>query len=105
MYVNISEFRTKFKNRNPATCGNDWVNEHFIGTQFNSHSGFFWLFHGAKGEIANFLRANFQMAEDEQAVYEFIQNAADCDSTQFWLFFDDKYFLAINNGHPFTAWN
>lgn len=42
------------------------------------------------------------MAEDEQAVYEFIQNAADCDSTRFWLYFNDQYFLAINNGFSFT---
>jgi hypothetical protein len=102
-HVDISAFRTNFKSRNRSTSGNDWVNENFIGTQFDNYSGFFWLFHGAKGEIANFLRANFQMAEDEQAVYEFIQNAADCESTQFWLFFDDQYFLAINNGHPFTS--
>jgi hypothetical protein len=97
----VRAFRTKYRNKKPVFRDSTSVNEHYIGTQHGDLSGFFLLFHGAKEEIENFLRANFQMAEDGQAIFEFIQNAADCGSSKFWLFFDDQYFLAINNGAPF----
>ena len=42
-----------------------------------------------------------KIAEDGQAIYEFIQNAVDCDSRHFWIFYNDDYFLAVNNGEPF----
>ena len=42
------------------------------------------------------------MAEDGQAIYEFVQNAADSDSSHFYMFFDENYFMAINNGDIFT---
>jgi hypothetical protein len=101
-HVDISAFRTRYKNKKPVYRNNPAADEHFIGSQHGDTSGFFLLFHGDKEVVENFLRSNFQMAEDAQAVYEFIQNAADCHSTRFWLYFDDHYFLAINNGNAFT---
>jgi len=101
-HVDIPAFRTRYKNRKSVFRNNPDADEHFIGSQHGDTSGFFLLFHGDKGAIEDFLRSNFQMAEDAQAVYEFIQNAADCQSTRFWLYFDDHYFLAINNGKAFT---
>lgn len=97
----VRAFRSKYRNKKPVFRDSTSVNEHFIGTQHGELSGFFLLFHGDKEEIENFLRANFQMAEDGQAVFEFIQNAADCGSSKFWLFFNDQYFLAVNNGKTF----
>jgi hypothetical protein len=101
-HVAIPAFRTRYKNQKPVYRNNPAADEHFIGSQHGDTSGFFLLFHGDKEAIEDFLRSNFQMAEDAQAVYEFIQNAADCQSTRFWLYFDDHYFLAINNGKAFT---
>lgn len=41
------------------------------------------------------------MAQDSQAIYEFVQNAVDCDSTAYFMFYEDNHFIAINNGKPF----
>ena len=101
-HVDIQAFRTHYKNRKPVYRNNPAADEHFIGSQHGDTSGFFLLFHGDKQVVGDFLRSNFQMAEDAQAVYEFIQNAADCHSTRFWIYFDDHYFMAINNGEAFT---
>ena len=43
-----------------------------------------------------------KIAEDGQAIYEFLQNAADCNSTLFYMFYNEKYFLAVNNGDVFN---
>ena len=64
--------------------------------------GFFDLYHGDKGNIEGFLSGNLKIAEDGQAIYEFMQNAADCDSAAFYMFYNDEYFLAVNNGKAFT---
>lgn len=63
--------------------------------------GFFKMYHGIKEDIASYLPSILQIAEDGQAIYEFLQNAVDCDSTHFYIFYNDNYFLAINNGRPF----
>ena len=42
------------------------------------------------------------IAEDNQAVYEFLQNAVDCGSTHFYAFYNNDYFLAVNNGSKFS---
>lgn len=77
----------------------------FIGSYHGSPAkgikGFFKIFHGIKENIPGYLQPILKIAEDGQAVYEFIQNAVDCDSTQFWIFYNDEYFLAINNGDSF----
>jgi hypothetical protein len=74
----------------------------FNGDLSAGEKGFFNLFHGIKPDIPNYLRGILKIAEDGQAVYEFIQNAVDCDSHNFWLYMTEDYFLAINNGIPFT---
>ncbi len=43
------------------------------------------------------------IAEDNQAVYEFLQNAVDCKATHFYAFYNDDYFLAVNNGAKFSV--
>ena len=67
----------------------------------NMVKGFFELFHGMKDDIEKFLPSLLDIAEDNQAIYEFLQNAVDCDATHFWAFYDDQYFLAVNNGLKF----
>lgn len=76
-------------------CVHDLPNGGFV-------KGFFDMYHGDKKDIEGFLSGNLKIAEDDQAIYEFLQNAADCDSTAFYMFYNDKYFLAVNNGKPFT---
>ena len=43
-----------------------------------------------------------QNAQDEQAIYEFLQNAADCQSTECAVIYDEDYFMVLNNGAPFS---
>jgi hypothetical protein len=77
----------------------------FIGSYHGSPAkgvkGFFKIYHGIKEDISSYLQSILKIAEDGQAVYEFIQNAVDCNSSQFWIFYNDDYFLAINNGESF----
>ena len=80
-------------------------NENFIGTYHEENGkktkGFFEMYHGHKPDIAGYLPSILKIAEDGQAIYEFLQNAVDCNSTHFYIFYNEKYFLAINNGKPF----
>lgn len=64
--------------------------------------GFFDLYHGDKEKVGDFLSNFLKIAEDGQAIYEFLQNAADCNSTLFYMFYNEKYFLAVNNGNVFN---
>ena len=64
--------------------------------------GFFDLYHGDKESIEGLLSTFLKIAEDGQAIYEFLQNAADCGSSLFYLFYDEKYLIAVNNGEAFN---
>lgn len=83
------------------------VNPNFIGCDYEGKLvskktfGFFAAYHGQKSNVANFLSTGLQNAEDGQAIYEFIQNAADCESNAFYIFYNEKYFMALNNGTQF----
>lgn len=99
---NTAGFRSWFKNLVEARKhASDFYDENFMGVQHGTQSGFFNMYHGDKEDIYGFLRKEVEMAEDGQAIYEFVQNAADSSSTDFYMFFNDKYFLAINNGEVF----
>jgi hypothetical protein len=81
-------------------------NENFVGTYHRENGkktikGFFEMYHGDKPDIASYLPSILKIAEDGQAIYEFLQNAVDSGSTHFYIFYNEKYFLAINNGSPF----
>lgn len=80
-------------------------NENFVGTYHTENGkkikGFFEMYHGDKPDIESYLPSILKIAEDGQAIYEFLQNAVDCNSTHFYIFYNEKYFLAINNGEPF----
>ena len=66
-----------------------------------TQKGFFHLFHGDKEKEIDFLRSQVEIAEDNQAIYEFLQNAVDANSTKFYIFWDKDNFLVINNGDKF----
>ena len=81
--------------------------ENFIGCEYKKEDGsfvkgLFEMFHGDKKDEGAFLSNFLKIAEDGQAIYEFLQNAADCGSTLFYLFYNEKYFLAVNNGKAFN---
>lgn len=83
-------------------------NENFVGTYHKENGkktikGFFEMYHGDKPDIASYLPSILKIAEDGQAIYEFLQNAVDCGSTHFYIFYNEKYFLAINNGSSFDT--
>lgn len=103
MIVNSAkEYRAWFKKQEDRPE----VNENFMGCSFDTNlrkkKGFFNLFHGKKDDIERYLPSLLDIAEDNQAIYEFLQNAVDCGATHFWAFYNDKYFLAVNNGSKFS---
>ena len=104
MKVNSAkEYRTLIKNSQHRPE----VEENFMGCSYDTKdchkSGFFNLFHGMKDNIERYLPSLLDIAEDNQAIYEFLQNAVDCNATHFWAFYNDQYFLAINNGAKFSV--
>ena len=102
-------FRFWYKTKIKEIEGDDPThNENFVGTYHKENGkktikGFFEMYHGDKPDIASYLPSILKIAEDGQAIYEFLQNAVDCGSTHFYIFYNDKYFLAINNGSPFDV--
>lgn len=100
-------FRYWYKTKVKEIERNDpYYNENFLGTYHKvkgrkTVKGFFEMYHGDKPDIASYLPSILKIAEDGQAIYEFLQNAVDCRSTHFYIFYNENYFLAINNGRPF----
>lgn len=96
-------FRKWYKNLTPARKhASQFWDENFIGAQHNDLSGFFTMYHGDKVQVYDFLRKEVEMAEDGQAIYEFVQNAADSNSTKFYMFYDENKLIVINNGSVFS---
>jgi hypothetical protein len=95
-------YKTKVKD---IEKDNPKFNENFLGTYHTENGkqvkGFFEMYRGHVPNIPSFLPSMLKIAEDGQAIYEFLQNAVDCNSTHFYIFYNEKYFLAINNGDPF----
>ena len=96
-------FREKYMTDIRHIQPNSGYNPDFIGCVHELPGGeyvkgFFDMYHGDKQDIGGFLSGNLKIAEDGQAIYEFMQNAADCGSTSFYMFYNDNYFLAFNNG-------
>lgn len=101
-------FRIWFKTEHKKKKINDpSYDENFIGTYYDTENGdringFYELYHGDKPNIPNDLMDGLKNAQDNQAVYEFVQNAVDCNSSYFAIYYNDEYLLAINNGEVFT---
>lgn len=64
----------------------------------------FWQSSTAPGReaVAGKLRGVLEMAQNDQAIYEITQNAADCGATDLRLWYNDEQFLAFNDGEAFT---
>ena len=98
---NIPGFRIKECNRMKS----ERLDPHFIGSQFRVNGeeifGFFERINGNSPSIENKLTTNLNMAQDTQAIFEFVQNAVDAGSSDFFMYYDDDQFIALNNGDSF----
>ena len=103
-YNSARLFRLWYKEGHKHIINNPDYNQDYIGTYADGRKikGFFEMYHGDKGKIEGFLAPILGIAEDGQAIYEFVQNAVDCESSHFYAFYNESYFLAINNGKPFN---
>ncbi len=77
----------------------------FIGVEHeqndNKTHGFFKMFH-AISRVEDSIVGMLKIADDEQAIYELLQNASDCDAQDFELHYNDRFLVAFNNGKPFS---
>lgn len=114
---NIQQYRSYYKNTVRDLPTRD---ENFMGTFYRDETikkkfGWFDIYHGdkegygkAEDGIGNFLQSFLDMAKDGQAVYEFLQNAVDAQSTHFTMVWGtdevdgNKYVLVANNGEMFN---
>lgn len=103
----IRQFRKWLK----LETDNENKDENFIGFSYpygtdskneTKARGFFNVYHNQAKDIDTRLSTVLDMAQDSQAIYEFVQNAVDCNSTAFFMFYEDNHFVAINNGDPFN---
>jgi len=97
---NTQLFRATWRKEQGYSMEN-W-DENFIGSNANDKSGFYKMVNGIVDNIKADLTPKLQNAQDEQAMYEFLQNAADSQSTQSAIIYDEQYFMVLNNGNPFT---
>lgn len=68
--------------------------------------GFAKLVYANRDDVGKFLRTTaLNVAADQQAIYELIQNADDCNSSFFSVSYNEKYLLCINNGDYFSESN
>lgn len=68
-----------------------------------NETGFSKLIYGNRDDLGKFLGTiALNVAADDQAVYELIQNADDCKSSFFSVSYSEKYLLCINNGNYFS---
>lgn len=93
-------YKTAVRKRNDPNTNTDFVGVYHDEGNMRIN-GLFELFHGDK-KIDKFLPSLLKIAEDGQAIYEFLQNAVDCNSSHFFIFYNENYFLAVNNGEPFN---
>jgi hypothetical protein len=95
-----SHYKTVVRKRTDPNTNTDFVGVYHDKGDIRIN-GLFELFHGDK-KIDKFLPSLLKIAEDGQAIYEFLQNAVDCNSSHFFIFYNEDYFLAVNNGEPFN---
>ena len=100
--MNAKEYRKKLAEDEEGF--NDLRDFDFIGSykdETKKIKGFFNLFHGKKPNEKDSIKSIIEIAEDGQAIYEFLQNAVDANASEFFLFYNEEHFLVINNGKKF----
>lgn len=100
---NAFYFRDFF--RENVGADKDTIDLNFIGsTPPNGYKGgFARLIYGYRKDIGKLLGTiALNVAADDQAIYELIQNADDSNSSIFSVSFNEDYLLCINNGDYFS---
>ena len=110
LHVRNAHYFRRYYKEIEARNNDRTVDVNFISTfhpdPTRKEKGFSNLVYGSRKNIGGFLRAStLNVAADQQAIYELIQNADDCNSSFFSVNCNEKYLLCINNGDYFSNSN
>jgi len=102
---NAFYFRKFFKEE--VARETSWLDLNFVGSlhpdKKRKETGFSKLIYGNREDLGKLLGTiALNVAADDQAIYELIQNADDCKSSFFSVSYNEKYLLCINNGNYFS---
>jgi len=99
-------YKTEIANSRDEDIDTSFINTFHPDSNKNYIKGFSFLTYGTQRKVGGFLQAAaLNVASDQQAIYELIQNADDCESELFSIFYNREYLLCINNGLPFSKSN
>jgi hypothetical protein len=84
-----------------------YIDLNFVGSlhpdKKRRETGFSKLIYGNREDLGKLLGTiALNVAADDQAIYELIQNADDCKSSFFSVSYNEDYLLCINNGNYFS---
>lgn len=102
---NAYHFRKFYKEEVARESGS--IDLKFVGSlhpdKNRRETGFAKLIYGNREDLGKLLGTiALNVAADDQAIYELIQNADDCSSSFFSVSYNEEYLLCINNGNYFT---
>ena len=102
---NAFYFRKFYKEK--VARENSHIDLKFVGSlhpdKKRNETGFSKLIYGNREDLGKLLSTiALNVAADDQAIYELIQNADDCKSSFFSVNYNEKYLLCINNGNYFS---
>jgi len=102
---NAFHFRKFYKEEVARESGH--IDLNFVGSlhpdKKRRETGFSKLIYGNREDLGKLLGTiALNVAADDQAIYELIQNADDCKSTFFSVSYNENYLLCINNGNYFS---
>lgn len=106
LYTRNAFYFRKFYKENIAR-ERGYIDLNFVGSlhpdKNRNETGFSKLIYGNREDLGKLLGTiALNVAADDQAVYELIQNADDCKSSFFSVSYNEKYLLCINNGNYFS---
>ncbi len=102
---NAFYFRRFYKEEVARESG--YIDLNFVGSlhpdRKRRETGFSKLIYGNREDLGKLLGTiALNVAADDQAIYELIQNADDCKSSFFSVSYNEDYLLCINNGNYFS---
>ena len=86
---------------NPDLVGSRWPTGHYEGKDLKI--GFFELFNGETPDLPRSLFTTINIAQTNQAIFEFIQNAVDAGATEMHVWIEDDVLTVVNNGKTFDS--
>ena len=86
---------------NPDLVGSRWPTGHYEGKDLKI--GFFELFNGETPDLPRSLFTTINIAQTNQATFEFIQNAVDAGATEMHVWIEDDVLTVVNNGKTFDS--